>query len=142
MDSRLKKLRKEKKLTQEALAQKLLVSRQTVSNWENGRSLPDRENVIMLAELYEVSPEYLLTGKEELEAFKRQRERKVVIYTFLVFAMCFSLFVPFGALASLFFLRLWRKYLNSDFYKYSTRILLIILAVNILFIIVVSLLIF
>ncbi len=49
---KLKQLRKEHGHTQEELAKKLAITRQTVSNWENGRSFPDHENVYCLAKLY------------------------------------------------------------------------------------------
>lgn len=43
------------KLTQEEVAERLNVSRQSVAKWESGESLPDIENCILLAKLYEVS---------------------------------------------------------------------------------------
>lgn len=51
----LKALRKNAKLTQEDVAEKLNVSRQSVAKWELGESLPDIENCILLAKLYNVS---------------------------------------------------------------------------------------
>ncbi|MGN0578322.1 MAG: helix-turn-helix domain-containing protein [Ruminiclostridium sp.] len=53
--SNLKKLRKSAKLTQEQVAERLNVSRQTVAKWETGESLPDIDNCIALAQLYKVS---------------------------------------------------------------------------------------
>ena len=47
--SSMKKLRKSAKLTQEQVAERLNVSRQTVSKWETGESLPDIDNCIALA---------------------------------------------------------------------------------------------
>lgn len=51
----LKKLRKSAKLTQEAVAERLNVSRQSVAKWESGESLPDIDNCIALAQLYDVT---------------------------------------------------------------------------------------
>lgn len=59
----IKKARQEKGLTQEAAAEALGVSRQTVSNWENGRTYPDILSVIRMSDLYTVSLDRLL--KEE-----------------------------------------------------------------------------
>lgn len=53
--SNLKKLRKTAKLTQEQVAEQLNVSRQTVTKWESGESLPDIDNCILLAKLYNVT---------------------------------------------------------------------------------------
>lgn len=58
--SNLKKLRKEKNLTQEALAECLNVSPQTVSKWENGASMPDISLLPLLADYFQVSLDSLL----------------------------------------------------------------------------------
>lgn len=56
----LKLLRKQYGLTQEVVAEKLGVSRQTVAKWERGECLPDIENVISLADMYEVTVDSLV----------------------------------------------------------------------------------
>lgn len=58
--SRLQKLRKEKNLSQEALAEKLGISRQTVSEWECGDITPDLKNLMALSELYGISVDELI----------------------------------------------------------------------------------
>ncbi len=55
MHDNLIRLRKEAGLSQEELADKLAVSRQAVSKWERGEALPDTDNLIRLAKLYNVS---------------------------------------------------------------------------------------
>lgn len=57
---KLCKLRKEKNLTQEQLADILKVSRQSVSKWESGIAYPETEKLIALANLFECSTDYLL----------------------------------------------------------------------------------
>ena len=52
-------------LTQEQVAEALGVSRQTLSNWENGRTYPDIVSVIRMSDLYAVSLDHLLKEKEE-----------------------------------------------------------------------------
>ena len=59
----LKELRKEKKLTQEQLAEILQVSNRTVSRWENGANLPDLDLLIQIADYYEVELGELLDGE-------------------------------------------------------------------------------
>lgn len=58
------KLRKEKGLSQEVFAEKLGVSRQSVSKWESGSALPDTDKIVAMSELFGVSTDYLL--KEEI----------------------------------------------------------------------------
>jgi len=57
-------LRKEKGLSQEALAEKLGVSRQSVSKWESGAALPDTDKIIAMSELFGVSTDYILKADE------------------------------------------------------------------------------
>lgn len=64
-NNRLYQLRKQKGLSQEELASRLNVSRQTVSKWEIGDSAPDMEKLIAMSELFDVSLDYLMLGKED-----------------------------------------------------------------------------
>ena len=61
---RIAALRKEKKLSQGALAEAVGVSRQAVSKWENGLSNPDTEKLMALAEVLETEVVYLTTGEK------------------------------------------------------------------------------
>ena len=63
----LKALRKEKGITQEELAARLNVVRQTVSKWEKGLSVPDSDLLIKLAEILDVPVSRLLGSKIEAE---------------------------------------------------------------------------
>lgn len=63
--SKIKEARLRIEYTQEQVAESLGVSRQTVSNWETGKSYPDIVSVIKMSDLYEVTLDYLLKGKEE-----------------------------------------------------------------------------
>lgn len=56
----LKLFRKQNGFTQEQVAEKLGVSRQAVAKWERGESVPDIENVIALADMYEVTVDSLV----------------------------------------------------------------------------------
>ena len=58
-------LRKEKKMTQSDLAQKMNVTDKAVSKWERGISLPDVETISKLADVLEVSVEELLKSKKK-----------------------------------------------------------------------------
>lgn len=61
----LKTLRKEKNITQEELADKMNVSRRTVSRWETGSNLPDLGLIVELADLYEVDMREIFNGERK-----------------------------------------------------------------------------
>lgn len=61
--SNLKKARENKKLSQIDVANYLNISRQSISKWENDRTIPDIDNLIKLSDLYELSIDELLKNK-------------------------------------------------------------------------------
>lgn len=63
----IRKARQEKGLTQEAAAEALGVSRQTISNWENGRTYPDILSVIRMSDVYAVSLDRLLKEEDSVK---------------------------------------------------------------------------
>ncbi len=70
--NRLVHLRKSSHLSQEALAEKLGISRQAVSKWERAEASPDTDNLILLAKLYHVSLDELLKTEEDEEGEEMQ----------------------------------------------------------------------
>lgn len=56
-------LRKQYNLTQEELSEKLEVSRQAISKWETGETLPELEKLLSMSQMFRVSVDYLLKGK-------------------------------------------------------------------------------
>ncbi|WP_179393775.1 helix-turn-helix transcriptional regulator [Lacticaseibacillus absianus] len=88
-------------LTQDALAEKLYVSRQTISNWENDRHYPDIENLLLLSTLFGVSLDELVKGDVSMmkhQVFTRDTDRdvKLMLGFCLVGALAVgpSLFLP------------------------------------------------
>lgn len=84
-DENLRAFRKQKEFSQEYLAEKMNVSRQTISKWENGTAMPDLKKLTDLAKLFDVSMDELLgtsspdynsepTDNAELESVKRELE--------------------------------------------------------------------
>lgn len=63
--NRLYELRKQKGFSQEELANRLNVTRQTVSKWEVGDSTPDMEKLMALSDLFQISLDELVMGKEK-----------------------------------------------------------------------------
>ena len=74
----LKELRNEKNLTQEQLAEKLGVSRRTVSRWETGSNMPDLDILIEMAGFYEVDLRELLDGERKREKMDKELEETVL----------------------------------------------------------------
>ena len=66
----IKKYRSEMKLSQDELAEKIFVSRQTISNWENNKSYPDVKSLLLLSSLFNVSLDILIKG--DLEEMKEK----------------------------------------------------------------------
>lgn len=64
LGERLTELRKKKNLSQEDVAEKLNVTRQTVSKWELDQSTPDFDKVLPICKLYNITSEELLTGRK------------------------------------------------------------------------------
>ena len=73
LGEKLKKARKEAGLSQEQLAEKLSVSRSAVAKWESGKGMPDVNNLKVIAQLLDVSVDYLLDEEEKL-SFNETKE--------------------------------------------------------------------
>ncbi len=82
----IKLLRVGKNMTQDELAEKLFVSRQTVSNYENGKSNPDIDVLVKIAEVLETDVNTLIYGEKEKE------DKKKKIIRWLVSALLFIVF--------------------------------------------------
>lgn len=65
-DESMRKKRAELGLTQDQVAEKLSVTRQTISNWENRKSYPDFEQLVRISDFYHISIDSLLKGDPEL----------------------------------------------------------------------------
>lgn len=116
LNENIKRLRKSKGLSQEELAVKLNVVRQTVSKWENGLSVPDSSMLISLADeldtsvstllgeaVSETTPDDLKTISEKLEVINLQLAKKsmtkVKTVRWVLIALCMLIVMIFIALA-------------------------------------------
>lgn len=70
----IKKYRTEMKFSQEELSEKIFVSRQTISNWENNKNYPDVKSLLLLSSLFNVSLDILIKG--DLEEMKEQIKKE------------------------------------------------------------------
>ncbi len=81
LGNQIKKHRQEAHLSQEELANRIYVSRQTISNWENDKSYPDVNSLVLLSEIFHISLDKLIKGdidimkevikKEDITKFNR-----------------------------------------------------------------------
>lgn len=65
LGKQIKMYRLENKLSQEELADRIYVSRQTISNWENDKSYPDINSLVLLSEVFKISLDRLIKGDIE-----------------------------------------------------------------------------
>ena len=96
LGKQIKKHRQEAQLSQEELAERIYVSRQTISNWENDKSYPDVNSLVLLSETFQISLDKLIKGdievmkdviqKEEIEKMNRYGG----IYTMMLIASAVS----------------------------------------------------
>ena len=86
-NQKLQKLRKEKRLTQEELAEALFVSRTAVSKWESGRGYPNLESLKAMAMFFGVTIDELLSGDELLTIAREATEQKEKYFRDLVFGL-------------------------------------------------------
>lgn len=96
-EEKLIKLRKQKALSQEELAQKLDVTRQTISKWELGQAKPDMDNLIKLSEIFNISVDDLTNEKNETITKKNEgnKNKKIIILAvavLLLFVLIGSVF--------------------------------------------------
>lgn len=100
LNEKLQRLRKQKGLTQEELAERLYVSRTAVSKWESGRGYPNIESLKTIAKVFGISLDELLSGEEILaiaENDHKQKERTIkdLVFGLLDCGMVLLLFLPF-----------------------------------------------
>ena len=96
LGKQIKEHRQEAHLSQEELANRVYVSRQTISNWENDKSYPDVNSLVLLSEIFQISLDNLIKGdievmkdviqKEEIEKMNRYSKT----YTIMLIATAVS----------------------------------------------------
>ena len=90
---KLKDARIKSGMTQEAVAEEIQVSRQTISNWENEKSYPDIVSVIHLSDLYRISLDELLKGDTAMLKHLDESTNMVNSNKKLIFAICLNCFL-------------------------------------------------
>lgn len=98
---RITELRKANNLTQEALAERCSVTRQTISNWENGKSYPDLEMLVFISDSFDISLDALVKGDGKMvqEITKEQRKGRFQNYKMAALTVGLLLLVGLGLYA-------------------------------------------
>lgn len=94
--AQIKKNREAQGLSQEALAEKIFVTRQTISNWETGKSYPDVHSLMLLGGVFNVSLDQLV--KEDIDIMKKEIN-KAEVREFNRLGRVFSILFVFSLLA-------------------------------------------
>ncbi|MDE6476240.1 MAG: helix-turn-helix domain-containing protein [Erysipelotrichaceae bacterium] len=90
---KLKNARIQSGMIQENVAEKLNVSRQTISNWENEKSYPDIINIIELSNLYSISLDVLLKGDEKMMEYLEESTNVVKSNKKMIWAIMVNIMV-------------------------------------------------
>ena len=139
VSSQIRKYRSNMGISQEELAEKIYVSRQTVSNWETGKNYPDIHSLLLLSSLFNVSLDQLIKGdvvimKKEIKEMEISKfEKYGRIFTVLLFltviaavplAVCLKWYalIPWGMLFTItmyFALKLEKIKKDNDISTYK-----------------------
>jgi transcriptional regulator with XRE-family HTH domain len=98
-NEKLRKLRKQKSLTQEELADALFVSRTAISKWESGRGYPSIDSLKTIASFFGISIDELLSGEELITIADKNTKEKAgqlcdIVYGLLDLSVIMFLFLP------------------------------------------------
>lgn len=107
LGAQLQRLREQKNMSREELAQEMNVSRQAVYKWENNKGYPDIENLIKLSELYEITLDELIkndrTFQKKISIDEDKKKDNDLsgpgFYIGMVMA-CIGLFIDLGSFSS------------------------------------------
>ena len=94
-------MRNEKNLSQEQLAEKLNITRQTISNWENGKFYPDIDSLVNLSKFFNVSLDVLLSYDDKVLDYLKDstdivKSNKNILYAVLLNILLIIAFIIVG----------------------------------------------
>ena len=126
LGTQIKKHRGALALSQEELAEKIFVSRQSVSNWENNKTYPDIKSLLMLSELFEISVDELIRGdvnimKKEISEQEQADFRRDSTVFNVLFGMMIVLPIPLSKLLGWIGWGIWAVIFAATFY-YGFRV--------------------
>lgn len=121
LGKQIKKYRKELSLSQDDLSQKVYVSRQTISNWENDKSYPDVNSLILLSEVFHTSIDNLIKGdveimKQEVKNEDRKKFEKLGQIYGILFMIAIITPIPLVHFLDYFGIAIWAVIMAVTFY--------------------------
>lgn len=84
LNEQIKNIRLDHHLSQEQMATQLHVTRQAISNWKNGRNLPDSEMLALISKTYNISIDSLISGKKNKALRKLNLKTTIGIFLLLI----------------------------------------------------------
>lgn len=135
INQNLKKYRELNGLTQQDVSESLNISRQSVSKWENDKSYPDLDNLLLLSQLYNVTVDDLL-GDTSPKVNIKQRKKNESSILLLISIINFFI-IPIGGIIAIIVLKK-----NNTNKKYHTLIKILCIACLILSFFIVCLILF
>ncbi len=139
LSEKILNLRKSRNLTQEQLAECLDVSRQTISKWESGQSLPELDKIVALSEIFNVSTDLLLKPSEidslslktemlesrQQQLFLLEKKHRLRFALAMYGAAVYSLFLAFYFISHYYF-EMWNPSVIFSEFLIATAVLIFI----------------
>ncbi|UED82099.1 helix-turn-helix domain-containing protein [Lysinibacillus sp. CD3-6] len=119
LKDRLRELRKARGYSQQDIARELNISRQAISKWENGKSYPDLDNLILLSTFYDVPLDNFFCS--EIRKNQEKRKKNYILFIGILAGYFMS---PFGVIILLFIFFYTKK---ADNYLYRLLIYIFLL---------------
>ncbi len=117
----IKKYRNELSMSQDTLAERVFVSRQTISNWENDKSYPDVNSLVLLSEVFHTSIDNLIKGDIEImkqevrNEDKKQFERLSQVFAVMLLTMMVTP-IPLAHFLSYIGIAIWVVFAAATLY--------------------------
>ncbi|MDB6354724.1 helix-turn-helix transcriptional regulator, partial [Trichococcus sp. K1Tr] len=96
LGNKLKELRKEHNYSQQQLAEKLHVTAQAISKWENNKSVPDIINLVQLSEVYGITLDYLIKSDKQLQKKLSINNIRLKVFNFFEVAFILVMILTFS----------------------------------------------
>lgn len=112
VSTQIKKYRSAMALSQEELAERIYVTRQTISNWETGKSYPDIHSLLLLSSLFDISLDQLIKGdvetmKKEINKEEVTKFNKISTLFSALFAASLIAFIPLVVFLKIYGVMIW-----------------------------------
>ena len=116
----IKRYRTDMNLSQEELAEKIYVTRQTISNWENDKSYPDIHSLLLLSSTFHISLDQLIKG--DITTMKEEISKEAIQKFYSTFNINCHCSCAIGSIFRILWIyRLGNSFLNYDILRFKSR---------------------